>query len=157
MKKIIFSLISAIIVGFLFGKFMFSQYDYKSNIKTVFNEKNEKVYFIQQGVYSSIESMEKNVTDFTHYIYDEIDGKYYVYVGITKLDENVSKLKDYFKNMGYIIYVKEFNVDNSEFLKALETHDELLLQTTDSKAIKTIQNQILSKYEELISNAKNTN
>ena len=157
MKKFIFPLISAILIGFLLGKFMFNQYDYKSSIKTVFNDKSEMVYFIQQGVYSSLESMEKNVTDFNYYIYDVIDGKYYVYVGMTKNKDNVSKLEGYFKNMGYIIYVKEFKIDNNEFLTVLTQYDELLLQTEDSKAIKTIQNQILAKYEELIGKGESSN
>ncbi len=155
--KFLFPLVSAIVIGFLLGKFMFNQYDSKSNIKTVFNQKGEKVYFLQQGVYSSKESMEKNTSSFDSYIYDLIDEKYYVYVGITKNEQNVQKLQGFFKDMGYIIYVKEFNIDNEAFLEALSNYDEMLLNTDSSKTIKTVVSQILSKYEELIQNAESSN
>lgn len=155
--KFLFPLVSAIVIGFLLGKFMFNQYDSKANLKTVFNQKGEKVYFLQQGVYSSKESMEKNTSSFDSYIYDLIDEKYYVYVGITKNEQNVQKLQGFFKDMGYIIYVKEFNIDNEAFLEALSNYDEMLLNTDSSKTIKTVISQILSKYEELIQNAESSN
>lgn len=148
--KFIFPLVLAIGIGFVCGKLMFNQYDSASSIKTVFNEKNEKLYFIQQGVYSSKESMEKNTTNFPYYIYDLIDDKYHVYIGITKLAENAEKLKEYFEKKGYIIYVKELNVSNKEFVNAIDSYDELLSKTNDDKAIETILNQVLLKYEELI-------
>lgn len=154
--KFIIPLICAILIGFLLGKFMFNQYDSKTSLKTVFNDKSKSIYFIQQGVYSSKESMETNVSNFTSYIYDVKDNKYYVYVGMTGNKENVSKLEGYFKKMGYDIYVKEFNIDNNAFLESLSQYDELLLQTSDEKAIKTIENQVLSKYEELIQNGEST-
>lgn len=154
--KFIVPLISAILIGFLLGKFMFNQYDSKTSIKTVFNDKGQSLYFIQQGVYSSKESMEANVSSFSSYIYEVNDNKYYVYIGITGNKENVSKLEGFFKNMGYDIYVKEFNIDSNAFLESLSQYDELLLQTTDEKAIKTIESQVLSKYEELIQNGEST-
>lgn len=155
--KFLFPLISAIVIGFLLGKFMFNQYDSKSKIKTVFNDKGEKVYFLQQGVYSSKENMEKNTASFDSYIYDLIDDKYYVYVGITKNEQNVEKLQGFFKDMGYIIYVKEFNIDNVSFLESLENFDTMLSNTDSNKTIKSITSQILSKYEELVQNAESSN
>lgn len=155
--KFLFPLISAIVIGFLLGKFMFNQYDSKSKIKTVFNDRGEKVYFLQQGVYSSKESMEKNTASFDSYIYDLIDDKYYVYVGITKNEKNVEKLQGFFKDMGYIIYVKEFNIDNVSFLESLENFDTMLSNTDSNKTIKSITSQILSKYEELVQNAESSN
>lgn len=148
--KFIFPLVLAIGIGFVYGKLMFNQYDSASSIKTVFNDKSEKLYFIQQGVYSSKESMEKNTTNFPYYIYDLIDNQYHVYIGITKLAENAEKLKEYFEKKGYIIYVKELNVNNQEFLDSIDSYDELLSKTNDGKAIETILNQVLVKYEELI-------
>lgn len=155
--KFLFPLISAIVIGFLLGKFMFNQYDSKTKIKTVFNQKGEKVYFLQQGVYSSKENMEKNTASFDSYIYDLIDDKYYVYVGITKNEQNVEKLQGFFEDMGYIIYVKEFNIDNVSFLESLETFDTMLSNTDSTKTIKSITSQILSKYEELVQNSKSSN
>lgn len=148
--KFLFPLVLAIGIGFICGKLMFNQYDSKTSLKTVFSEKQEKVYFIQQGVYSSKTSMEENTTDFPYYIYDVLDDKYHVYIGITKLSENANKLKEFFNEKGYNIYVKEINISNKEFLEAINNYDELLSKTNDSKSIQTLCNQILNKYEELV-------
>jgi uncharacterized protein YneF (UPF0154 family) len=147
--KLIVPIILCIIVGFFMGQFLINQYDNKEKVTPVFNDQ-EKVFFIQQGVYSSKESMEKNVTDFAYYIYNIENEKYYVYIGITKESENVEKLKGYFKDIGYDIYVKEITVSNSKFLEALNQYDILLSKTTDKATIKAVCSQILAKYEELV-------
>ncbi len=142
-------LLLAIISGFLLGKVMFNQYEDKISIKPVFGEIGEDVYFIQLGVYSSKEDMEKNVVNLTSYIYEEISDSYYVYVGLTNDVKNADKLKGYFEDLGYNIYVKQLKINNSEFLKQLKQYDALLSKTDDSGAIKTICNDVLKKYEEL--------
>ena len=69
MKKYISPILSALLVGFLLAKFTIDQYDKKESLKTVFGS-SETLYFIRQGVYSSKESMESNMTDFAYYIYN---------------------------------------------------------------------------------------
>lgn len=147
--KLIFPIVCACIIGFLFGKIMLNQYDSKASLKTVFGE-NNKVYFIELGTYDTKEEMEKNVINFTSYIYDNTSDKYKVYIALTQNKENVAKLEGYFKNLGYIIYVREFNVDNDIFLQKLKEYDELLSATTSAESIKTIINQTLETYEELV-------
>lgn len=153
MKKYIGPIISALLVGFLLAKFTIDQYDKKESLKTVFSS-YETLYFIQQGVYSSKESMEKNMTDFAYYIYNLEDDKYYTYIGITKSSGNLEKLKGFFENMGYITYIKEFNVESDAFIEVLNQYDNLLSQTDDENTIKAICSQVLSKYEELILNER---
>ena len=147
--KLIFVVLCASIIGVLFGKMMIGQYDSKASLKTVFGE-NNNVYFLELGTYDTKEEMEKNVINFTSYIYDNTSGKYSVYIALTQNKENLSKLEGYFKNLGYIIYVREFNVDNDLFLQKLKVYDDLLIGTTEASAIKTIINQTLETYEELI-------
>ena len=151
MKKYILPIISALLIGFLFAKFTIDQYNKKENITTVFNN-STKLYFIQQGVYSSKESMETNMADFAYYIYNIKDNQYYTYIGITGDKENSEKLKGIFDELGYITYIKEVNVSNEGFIEVLRQYDNLLKKTTDKKIIKAICSQILSKYEELILN-----
>lgn len=148
MKKIM-PFISCLIIGFFFGYFMYNQYDKEKIVSTFSELKSTKVQFLQLGTYSSVESMEKNTIDFSYYIYEQKEDKYYVYIGITKDEQNLKKLKGYFKEKGYIIYSKEFDINNEQFLESLTQHDELLRQTTDEKSIQNIMNQILNKYEEL--------
>ena len=148
MRRHIVPIILCLIVGFFLGQFLLNQYNDKEKIKPIFNEK-EKVFFIQQGVYSTKDSMEKNTTSFKHYIYNMQDNKYYVFIGITKNSSNADKLKKYFKEVGHDTYIKEFEVNNKEFLEILGQYDLLLEKTNDPETIKTICNQVLSKYEEL--------
>ena len=146
-------LILCLTVGFFMGKLMFSQYDDKQGLKLV-SSASEKVYFIQQGVYSSKESMEENTSNLTYYIYTIDNDRYYVYIGITKNEENLDKLKGYFGSLGYNIYVKEFYISNESFITVLDQYETMLSETTDSKTIGAICSQVLSKYEELVINSE---
>lgn len=151
MKNYIVPIISALLVGFLLAKFMIDQYDKKENLKTVFNNSNT-LYFIRQGIYSDKESMEKNMTDFSYYIYNLEDDKYHTYIGITSSKKNSQKLKDFYEKLGYITYIKEINISSKSFMEVLEQYDKLLENTDEEKTIKAICSQVLSKYEELILN-----
>ncbi|NLL44758.1 MAG: hypothetical protein GX247_03725 [Mollicutes bacterium] len=148
-SRYIMPIILCLTVGFFIGQFLLNQYHNKEKIKPAFSEK-EKVFFIQQGVYSTKESMEKNTLNFSHYIYHLKEDKYYVFIGITKNNKNAEKLKNHFKNIGYDTIIKEFEVDNESFLEVLGQYDLLLENTNDNDAIKTICNQVLAKYEELV-------
>lgn len=136
------------------GYIMFNEYN-KEEVKPVsISSKIEKIYFIQVGVYSNLEKMKQSLTNLEYYIYNKENDLYYVYVGITKTTENVDKLKEYFNKLGYDIYVKELDVNNKKFNEVLNQYDALLKETTDDKAISTICNQVLSKYEELVINVE---
>ena len=60
---------------------MFNQYDHEENLNLVSGnvEKTETIYFLQQGVYSSRESMENNTKNLAYYLYQEKDGMFYVF------------------------------------------------------------------------------
>ncbi len=153
MKKNIETIVVCIAVGFLMGQFMFNQYhkeERKSTIPVV--QTTETLYFLQQGVYSNLDSMKQNLTDFEYYIYTEKDNKYYVYVAIIKSEENMEKLKGFFNQKGYDIYVKEISVTSAAFLEVLNQYEQLLSGTNDEKTIQAACAQILAKYEELVVN-----
>lgn len=143
------------------GQFMFKQYQKKeivtenpnSTIPTVVTE--EILSFLQIGVYSNMDSMKKNLSKLESYIYEEKDGKYYVYIGIIKNSSNLEKIKGIYKNMGYDIYVKEFGVKNSDFIEELNKYEQLISGTSDEKTIKTAVTEIINKYKELVVNDKN--
>jgi len=139
----------ALITGLVLGKFVLNQYDFSGKIiPTMSASKN--AYFIQQGVYSSKESMEENTKSFPYYIYMLNNDKYYVYIGITFLEENMEKIKGYYKQKGYTTYVKQININNEDFITVLEQYDILLKETTDSEVVGTVCSQVLNKYEELV-------
>ena len=139
----------ALITGLILGKFVLNQYNFDGKIvPTISNGKY--AYFIQQGVYSSKESMEDNVRSFPYYIYMVNNEKYYVYIGITFLEENMEKIKGYYKQKGYTTYVKQININNNDFITVLEQYDILLKETDGAEVIGTVCSQVLNKYEELV-------
>lgn len=149
MKKYIFPIFLSVIVGFFTAQFMFNQYSDKEPLYPVFNQ-GENLYFIQQGVYSSLESVKENLKSFNNYIYTVINSKYYVFIGITKSSEVVSKMQEFYKNSGYVTYVKEFKVKNNEFLMAVENYDAVLKETNEQDVIEKIINETITKYKELV-------
>ena len=144
MKKKIFYSIIILITGIIVGR---NIYLYKST--QVFSNK-DIYYFIQEGVYSSKSIMEENIKNMDLKVVDEIDNKYYVYLGITK-DENIAKrLKEIYESEGYQIYIKEVSLSNEEFNNNVTQFDLLINATTSEKEILTIEKVVLANYEEII-------
>ena len=134
---------------------MFNQYDDKEGLTPVFNEQ-ETLYFTQQGVYSTKESMMENTKMFPNYIYTIIDDKYYCFIGITKNKKNALKIKEFYKQKGYITYVKELKIGENEFLNVIEEYDLLLEKTEEEETIEKIVEEVIQKYKELVvDNGKN--
>jgi hypothetical protein len=146
----------AIIIGFLMGKFMFGQYDTDKIIIPVFNQ-SQTLYFIQYGAYSTFDSMNEEADKLSSYIYSIEDGKYHVYIGITKSKENSAKLEGYFNEKEYSTYVKQLNVSNKQFVDILQQYDALLEKTIDNKSISLICSKVLTKYKELVIDNGNEN
>lgn len=148
MKKYLFTFLSALVIGFFLCNFFLKQYNGYDGIKV--SGTGEKLYFIQYGVFSSLESLEENTISLQNYVYNEKDNLYYVYVGITRLKENADKIVNYYNSLGYDAIIKEFDITNKKFLNLLINYDEVLKNTTDSTALSSIINQVLAKYEEVV-------
>jgi hypothetical protein len=144
-------MILAILTGYLCGEIVYGQY--KKNV-TTFNETNQ-VFFLQQGVYSSNDSMLSNTKELDSFLNIQENNKYYVYVGITKNSENAQKLKEIYAQKGNDIYIKEINVTNADFISMLIQYDNLIANITDINEILAIEKSVLSTYEELILNNDN--
>ena len=99
MKKNLIWIVSCIVVGLIMGKIMFDQYD--DNTKQTSAVLSEQVYLFQAGVYSNFENMKSAGAKYDNYIYMEKDSKYYLFIGITKSEENKEKLKQYFDSLSY--------------------------------------------------------
>ena len=153
MKKYLFTFLAAIVVGFFLSCFFINQYDSYSGIKV--SGMGDELYFIQYGVFSSIDSMEKETIALENYIYNKEEDLYYVYVGITKNGDNANKIMDYYKNIGYETIIKKHEISNMNFLEELTNYDSILNNTTDTTVIASLINQVLIKYEEVVINGKN--
>lgn len=157
MKKMITPILLSLVIGFCMGYFMFQQYQFNSPLETVpvfgGNSKQE-LTFLQIGVYSSIDSMEKNLSGIENYIYLEQDSKYHAYVAITGNEKNITKITGYYQEKGYILYSKKLEVKSSDFVLELSKYDELLAKTEDLDTIRVIISNVLTKYKELVINKR---
>ena len=147
MKKFFITVFFAIMIGVLYGKVIFNQYD--KELEEVFSE-NENIYILQQGVYSSLDNVEKNTTKIDYFIIERDDKYYRVYIGITKDKDNINKIREIYTKDGNDIYVREVNNNNMAFLEVLGQYDLLLEKSIEKNQILQIQKQVLAKYEELV-------
>lgn len=150
MKKNIIWVVSCTIIGLIMGKIMFDQYNNNDTQKASGTITEAKVYFFQVGVYSSLENMKNAAVNYGDYIYREQDSKYYLFVGLTKSEENKEKLKTYFKKLYNDVYIKEIVLTNSGFLDTLDQYDLLLKEAKTDQEIKEVTKSILAKYEEMV-------
>ena len=129
---------------------MCDEYHTTSETKTVFQATNSlTVYYLQYGVYSSKENMEKSVLQLPYYIYQIEDNQYHVYIGVSSKEENLKKLQYYFHSLGYNTYKKEGMIKNQKYIETLNVLDEMLSKVSDSKNIDEINQKILENYKEV--------
>ena len=150
MKKYLFTFLSALVIGFFLSNFFLKQYKNFNGIKV--SGTGEELYFIQYGVFSNLQSLEENTINLQSYVYNEQDGFYYVYVGITKLEDNANKIVNYYKSLGYDAIIKKYEISNKKFIDELSNYDDVLKNTDDKTVISSVINQILLKYEEVVIN-----
>ncbi len=143
MKKVIAVILLAIITGVAFSLFIFSKYEEKEVSKEI-----NKIYFVQQGVYSNYNNMQKNTEKLEAYTFERINEKYYVYVCFTTNKENLNMIEKYFKSLNYSIYIKEKEITDYRFLEVLNQYDYLMSKVEKGETIKNICKQLVHKYEE---------
>lgn len=152
MKKYLLTFLLALVIGFFLSNFFIKQYDNYAGFKI--SRMGTELYFIQYGVFSSLESMEKETIELENYVYNIDNDMYYVYIGITKNEKNANKIMNYYKTLGYDTILKQYDIANDNFLEEVENYDNILLSTEDQTAIASLINQILTKYEEVVINGK---
>lgn len=150
MKKQFLLTLIILIAGIIIGNKIHKA---TNSFKNVFKE-DEIYYFLQEGVYNSQQILEENTNKLNFKIVEELDSKYYVYLGITRSTSIASKLKEIYENKGYNIYIKEINLNNQEFKSNLEQFDLLINSTQNEEEILTIEEVVLANYEEIIKNSK---
>ncbi len=143
--KYLFLLFLACWFGYIFYNYLFHEY----NDTTIpISVTSKELYFLQYGAYSSYENMQKAVMPLSDYTYISDDKYYYAFVCITADYENMLKVKDYYKSIGYNLYSKQIEVTSSSFLESLSQYDLLLSETSEEQTIPTICSQGLLSYEE---------
>lgn len=138
--KTLISFVISILIGLLFGNLVLSQY--KNNISHDTND--YAIYMVQQGVYSTMESMEENTVDLSDYMYVKKDDKYYVYLGVTQDIATANIIKD---NYDMDLYIKENNIDDEELVMMIKQNDDLIKENNSKKDVLSYSKKSLEIYE----------
>lgn len=136
-----------LVSGLVVGNNLYNKVDL-STIQ-VFNEKNN-YYLLQEGVYSSKETMQSETRDLNPKVYEEKNGKYYVYVGITGNKDNAEKIENIYKESGFNIKINEINIKDEEFISNIKQLDILIENTNNQDEILTIEEVVLSNFNKKI-------
>lgn len=141
-KNIIIVIILGIIAGYLCGKLIYKNYD---GIEYLNDDGN--IYYIQYGVYTSNDAAMKNVLNLDTYIIEELDEKYYVYLGITTNYDTALKVQELYREKNIYTYIRNDYVTNSEILNKLEEYDEKI---NNSENILSVLKESLNNYQNLV-------
>ena len=144
-KKFIFYLIVAIVSGAVIGHTMFEKFTKEE--QAVFNYKSP-IYFLREGVYDNLEYALDSANKFDTKIIVKEKAKYYLYLAISKSEDNLASIKKIYNNKNLVVETK--NIDNESFVTALEQMEKLFKKASSNEEKLTIEKVILANYEELV-------
>lgn len=144
-KRFIFSLIIAIVSGALLGHTLFEKF--KEEEQTVFNDMSP-IYFLREGVYDNLEYALASANKFDTKIIVKEKAKYYLYLAISKSEDNLASIKKIYNDKNLVVETK--NISNESFLIALEQMENLFKKASSDEEKLTIEKVILANYEELV-------
>ena len=144
-KRFIFSLIIAIVSGALLGHTLFEKF--KEEEQTVFNDMSS-IYFLREGVYDNLEYALASANKFDTKIIVKEKAKYYLYLAISKSEDNLVSIKKIYNDKNLVVETK--NINNESFITALEQMENLFKKASSDEEKLTIEKVILANYEELV-------
>lgn len=140
-------MIIAILSGLILGNIFYRQYEKEQNLDSEYN-----TYLLQLGIYNSREELENKTRDIENYLVIERDNKFYVYLGISTKIDNAEKIQDVFSSNDINVSIKKSVINDIEFMSNLEQFDILLDSASNDDDIMSINEVILSSYEEMVLN-----
>lgn len=144
-KKFLVWIVIAVLSGLTLGNIFYKQYEKEQNLDNVYN-----TYLLQLGVYNSKKEMQEHLNDLEDYMVIEQNDKFYVYLGISTKKTNAQKVQDAFLEKNIKVSIKKTAIDNVEFISNLEQFDILLDNASTNDDIMSINEVILSSYEEMV-------
>lgn len=135
-KKLLIPLAVSILLGYICGTIACQIYKEKAN--TVLD--STKIYLLQTGAYSTLDSMKKNTT-LGNYLYYQDSGLYKTIIAITKDKANITKIKKIYEDD---LMIKEYYLDNDKINELIKKYDLELKETDNINEIKEILNNILN-------------
>ncbi len=139
-KGIVVPVLAAIIVGYVFGKYVFLKY--KDNLYSELS--SSRLYLVENGEYDTIDKMREDNSR-NSYIYYLDDNKYKSVVGITRRYDNIDKIKKLYNDN---VMVMEYYIEDDIINSKQEEYDNELMQVNDIEKIKEVVDNILELYRE---------
>ena len=138
-KKNVVLFLVVIVFGFILGEVVYSEY--KRNLdQSVYN-----AYLIKIGSFK-----DDYEVDPSNYLVLKENGLYNVYAGITTKLTNATKIKNIYDSENVKSVIIPTIINNVEFINNLEQYDLLLSEVDNKDNILSINDVIISNYEELI-------
>lgn len=114
-------------------------------------KKNEKYYFLQEGIYSNNEFLEQtSKMDLKTIIIEYKNNKIAVYCAITRDMEVVDRIMKLYEAKGIKLELIEKYLHNEEFKNNVEQFDLLIKTSQSEEEILKIEEVVIANYEELI-------
>lgn len=144
MKKIIkgvfIPVLGAIILGFIFGKYVFKTY--KDSLYSELS--SSRLYLVENGEYDNIDTMrEENSTN--NYVYYKDNDKYKSVVGITRKYDNIDKIKELYNDN---LKIYEYYVPVDKLDSKQDEYDNILTNANNLKEVKEVVDNILELYKD---------
>ena len=139
-KNVIIVIVLGILTGFLFGNLIYKNY---SGIEYLNEDGN--IYYVQYGVYTSQDAALSNASNLDNYLIQEMDDKYYVYLGVTTNYNTALKIQNLYNEQDIHTYIRSDYVSNSETLNKLKEYDLKLEDLEQEEEIKEVIREIFSE------------
>ena len=147
-KRYLIYISLAIAVGAVFGNIFYNKYEKEQSLEKEYNS-----YLLQLGIFDTKEDMNKELLEIDDYIVIEKNNKYYVYLGVSTNKKNVTKLQEIFLDKDINTSIKKTVISDVEFMNSLEQFELLLDSVSSNEDIMSINEAILSSYEEMVLNS----
>jgi len=138
MKKRILICLIVIGLGYMVGYYMKE------------NNKEEKYYFIQEGIYKDEEVFESNISNIKNKLLKYKDNKIYIYAGITKEKKIAEKIINAYKNKNQKMKIEEIYMKNEELKINIEQFDLLAKKSSSEEELLKIEEFVIANYAEIM-------
>lgn len=142
MKKVLIIILCALMIGGGIAWFLFNKIVLEDDVLS-----NDEVTAFQVGVFSNYENAIR-VAERNNGIVVSDSDLFRVYVAILYDDEAISKMMNYYDNIGLNYYLKKIRV-SSDFIESISSSEELLLKSS-SDTYSVINLSVLEQYKELL-------
>lgn len=141
--------ILAIILGIIFGYYMFDGEIHLSNIL----DKSDYIGF-QIGVYTDLENASKIKEKYEGSVLIKDEELYRVYYAILHNDENIELMERHLQNNKINYYLKDLEINDMNLISEMSSLESLMIDASNSLFLE-LNKKILNSYEGYTNETKN--